>query len=778
MAIDNGIAIRIKGKVQGVGFRPFVWQLAKRYRLIGHVYNDTSGVLIRLWHDKNIDQFLQALTDELPTLARIDEIDCNHYHWQCQPETFTIMASQLDVIDTLIVPDAATCHKCLLELEDPKDRRFHYPFTNCTHCGPRFTIINSIPYDRANTSMHGFKLCEKCQKEYNDPADRRFHAQPTACPICGPKIWCANAEGVSLAQEEAALDLVINFLRQGKIVAIKNLGGFHLVCDAQRASAVNLLRKRKNRPHQPFAVMIPNIDWLEVCADPSANFTAIKHALTSIAAPIVLLQAKQDIPIDQAVFPDLNDIGLMLAANPLQHLLAKKYARPLVMTSANANDQPPVLDNQKALTELAGLADYWLLHDRTIVQRADDSVIRHHPQGIEIIRRSRGYVPDTLALPSVFKNTPPILALGADLKNTFCLINKQKALVSQHLGDLTSINAIKQWQEAVAKWLDLYQPSLSYIVADAHPSYVSHQYANQLGQQLNIPVITTLHHHAHLVSCLAEHNYPLDDPQVIGLVLDGLGYGKNGELWGGECVLFDYRQCHKLGGLPATPMPGGDLAAHQPWRNLLAHCLNFAPQKIPQLSSITSIDRNTLSLVMRGIKRQINSPLASSAGRLFDAVACALGIAPEKVSWEGEAASKLEAIASNYTGEIIPALTMPVDESMTLDLAYFWQQWFNCNNSITAKAYTFHHALARGMADLAKIASQRYKSRIIVVSGGVLQNKLLRKLLLQYLADYTVYLPNNLPCNDGGISFGQAIIAAATLNVGPITSRLDTDEIS
>ncbi|WP_392564816.1 carbamoyltransferase HypF [Orbus wheelerorum] len=765
MATSNGIMVRVKGKVQGVGFRPFVWQLANRYHLVGHVYNDGSGVLIKLWQSNNIDLFLQSLTDELPTLARIDEMSCDSYHWPCQPADFTIIKSQLNTIDTLIVPDAATCPNCLAELEQNQDRRFHYPFINCTHCGPRFTIIKDIPYDRTNTTMRDFELCINCQKEYHDPTDRRFHAEPTACPICGPQIWCTGTDGIPLAQAESALDLVVEYLKQGKIIAMKNLGGFHLVCDAQQIDTINLLRKRKNRPHQPFAVMIPNIDWLDACVDPSINVIKIKQILTSQAAPIVLLRAKHDIPIHEAVFPDQTDIGLMLPANPLQYLLAKKYAHPLVMTSANANSQPPALDNQSALTELARIADYWLLHDRKIIQRADDSVIRLQPQSIETIRRSRGYVPDPLALPIGLENAPTILAVGADLKNTFCLVHNQKALVSQHLGDLISASAIKQWQDTIKKWLEIYRPTLQCIVADAHPNYISHQYAQQMSQELNIPLIKTLHHHAHLVSCLAEHNYPLNGSKVIGLALDGLGYGQDGKLWGAECVLFDYINCHKLGGLPAVALPGGDLASRQPWRNLLAHCISFVPEKIPQIiNSLIDIDANTLSLIERSIKQQINSPLASSAGRLFDAVACALGITPKTLSWEGEGACKLEAIATSYQGQTIPLLTMPVNENMTLNLAYFWRQWFNCQDSQAAKAYAFHHAFAYAMADLAKRASKQNKSDIIVLSGGVLQNKLLRKLLLQYLSNYTVLLPYSLPCNDGGISFGQSVIAAAKLS--------------
>lgn len=769
MKSNNGIAIRVKGKVQGVGFRPFVWQLAKKYHLLGYVYNDTSGVLIYLLLNDNLPLFLHDLSNESPILARIDSITSQDYQWQIEPTTFTILASQQNDIDTFIVPDAATCDDCLAELEQIDNRRFNYPFINCTHCGPRFTIIENLPYDRANTTMRDFELCKTCQQEYNNPADRRFHAQPTACSVCGPKIWYVDLTGVELAQANEALDLALTHLKQGCIIAIKNLGGFHLVCDAQQVNTINLLRKRKNRPHQPFAVMLPNIDWLDVCTNIGDNYCEVVKMLTSTIAPIILLPINKNSPIAREVSPDLTEIGIMLPANPLQHLLAKKYQRPLVMTSANANSQPPVIDNKSALNDLQGLADYWLLHNRTIEQRADDSVVRLHMDGVEIIRRSRGYVPDSIRLPDDLTSESIILTLGADLKNTFCIVNKQNVMMSQHMGNLISEQSIRQWQETINKWLVLYNPTLNYIVADAHPSYISHQYGRQLSHHLDIPFISVLHHHAHLAACLAEYNYPLLGNKVIGLVLDGLGYGQNGELWGGECLLFDYSQCVKLGGLPATALPGGNLAARQPWRNLIAHCINFAPEKVPLLSDmLPNINVNDMALMIQSIKQQINAPLASSTGRLFDAVASSLGIAPYAISWEGEAACKLEAIANKYHGSAISSITIPITVNMTLDLAYFWNRWFNCDVDLAAKAYSFHHALAAAFAELAKIACKKNHTDIIVISGGVLQNKLLRRLLLLNLSTYTVYIPHNLPCNDGAISFGQAIVAKANLKLNSI----------
>lgn len=599
---NNGVLIRVRGKVQGVGFRPFVWQLAQQLDLRGDVCNDGHGVEIRLSGDAT--RFLRELYQYCPPLARIDDTEVTPWQWDDAPTAFTIRHSTGGSMDTQIVPDAATCPACLAEMNDPAERRYRYPFINCTHCGPRFTIIHAMPYDRPFTVMRAFPLCPVCDAEYRNPADRRFHAQPVACAECGPQLeW--QAAGVSEAGE-AALQAAIAMLAAGNIVAIKGLGGFHLAVDAQNQQAVMRLRERKRRPAKPLAVMIP-CGCCEVAAE---------H-LQSAAAPIVLV-AKSALPdLCEAIAPSLAEVGVMWPASPLQHLLMQALDRPLVMTSGNLSGRPPALTNDQALNDLADIADGFLLHNRDIVQRMDDSVMRVSG---EMLRRARGFVPDALPLPPGFQDVPPLLCLGADMKNTFCLLRGDRAVLSQHFGDLTDDGVETQWRAALDLMQKIYDFVPQQAVCDAHSGYR----ATQWGEALGLPVSHVLHHHAHAAACLAEHRWPRDGGDVIALILDGIGMGENGRLWGGECLRVNYRECEHLGGLPAVALPGGDLAARQPWRNLLAHCLAFVPdwQRYPQTRVLQ--DKNW-PLLARAIAQGINSPRASSCGRLFDAVACALG---------------------------------------------------------------------------------------------------------------------------------------------------------
>ena len=754
----NGVTVRIKGKVQGVGFRPAIWQLATSFNVRGNVSNDAAGIVIHLWKDTATSIFISKLSESPPPLAKIDQIEQTPYHWEVPPDDFIILPSTNGVMDTQITPDAATCEACLQELNTISDRRFHYPFINCTNCGPRFTIIEKMPYDRPNTVMQGFVLCEHCQKEYTSPTDRRFHAQPIACPDCGPHIWLCKSDGAPMSLADEAISQTIEHLAQGKIVAIKSLGGFHLICDATQEIPVKQLRQRKCRPSKPFAVMLPDAPWLSNCVAEESDKDRLTSLLTSPAAPIVLASKHARSPICHSVAPNVHEIGLMLPSNPLHHLLLQQWQKPLLMTSGNPPHKPTVVDNMVALNTLDTIADYYLLHDRPIVQRTDDSVIRLNNDGIETLRRARGYVPDTLKLPQGFEFSPSILALGADLKNTFCILNSPNAIVSQHFGGLDDLDTRNQWQQTLNHWLNLYQAVPQYIVVDAHPNYATQVLAEKYSQQLGIPKVTVLHHHAHVAACLAEYNYPLNAPPVIALTLDGLGYGQNAALWGGECLLVDYKQCQKLGGLPAVALPGADLAAKEPWRNLLAHLLTFVPDWQSR-SEIENIPIASRQIILRAIQQHINCPLASSTGRLFDAIAAALNITPPLISWEGEAACQLEALALQHTGEE-PTVTMPVID-MTLDLKSFWNSWLNWQAPKPTKAYGFHMALAKGFAQLAIKSAEKYQIKTIVLTGGVMHNKLLRKLLCQQLQDYQVLFPKHYPANDGGISLGQAVIIAA-----------------
>ncbi|ECE0644483.1 carbamoyltransferase HypF [Salmonella enterica subsp. houtenae] len=740
MAIDtpSGVQLRIRGKVQGVGFRPFVWQLAQQLRLHGDVCNDGDGVVVRLLEEPS--QFIAALYQDCPPLARIDSVEHASLIWERTPTDFAIRQSAGGSMNTQIVPDAATCPACLAEMNTPGERRYRYPFINCTHCGPRFTIIRAMPYDRPFTVMAAFPLCPECDSEYRDPYDRRFHAQPVACPACGPHLeWRSQHER---AEKEAALQAAVGQLNAGGIIAVKGLGGFHLACDARNDTAVAMLRARKHRPAKPLAVMLPTAQTLP---------TAARSLLTTPAAPIVLVD-KQYVPsLSEGVAPGLAEVGVMLPANPLQHLLLQELNYPLVMTSGNLSGRPPAITNEQALDDLHDIADGFLLHNRDIVQRMDDSVVRDSG---EMLRRSRGYVPDAFALPPGFRDAPPILCLGADLKNTFCLVRGEQAVVSQHLGDLSDDGIQAQWREALRLIQSIYDFTPERIVCDAHPGYVSSQWASEMC----LPTETVLHHHAHAAACLAEHGWPLDGGEVIALTVDGIGMGENGALWGGECLRVNYRECEHLGGLPAVALPGGDLAAKQPWRNLLAQCLRFVPdwQDYPETAGLQQQNWNVLA---RAIERGVNAPLASSCGRLFDAVAAALRCAPASLSYEGEAACALEALASQCANVEHP-VTMPLNGAQ-LDVAAFWRQWLNWQATPAQRAWAFHDALACGFAMLMRQQATARGITTLVFSGGVIHNRLLRARLTFYLSDFNLLFPQQLPAGDGGLSLGQGVIAAA-----------------
>ncbi len=733
----NGVVIRLRGKVQGVGFRPFVWQMAQRLSRQGNVSNDAEGVLVHLVGAEN--GFAAQLKVHCPILARIDATEITPYHWPDLPQDFTIQQSGIGRMSTQIAPDAASCPTCLAELNDPQNRRYRYPFINCTHCGPRFTIIQAMPYDRPFTVMAAFPLCLACEKEYRAPSDRRFHAQPVACAECGPQLsWHASSEQSS---GEKALAAAVEMLATGGIVAVKGLGGFHLVCDAGNAEAVALLRKRKRRPTKPLAVMLTQAIFLPEQA---------QKLLNTPASPIVLVVKSVVDGIGDDIAPGLDEIGVMLASNPIQQLLMQSLKRPLVMTSGNLNGKPPAISNQDALADLAEVADGFLLHNRDIVQRMDDSVVR---QSGEMLRRARGYVPDALPLPPGFADVPPLLCCGADLKNTFCLVRGQEAVLSQHLGDVCEEGVEAQWRSALALMQSIYAFTPKRVVVDAHDGYRSVLW----GEALNIPCDRVLHHHAHAAACMAEHGWPLGGGDVIALTLDGIGQGENGALWGGECLRVNYRECEHLGGLPAVALPGGDLAARQPWRNLLAQCVAF----VPDWQSLAPLQSHPVAALARAIGRGINAPMASSCGRLFDAVASTLSCAPDKQSYEGEAACRLEALARTCEGHGHP-LTLLFQDN-TLNLRVFWQQWLHWSAPEADKAWAFHDALACGLAQMMRYHAGIRGIRTLVFGGGVLHNRLLRERLAFYLSGFTLLFPQRLPAGDGGISYGQAVIAAARL---------------
>jgi len=664
------------------------------------------------------------------------------------PQAFTIRDSAGGAMDTQIVPDAATCPDCLAEMFDPAGRRYRYPFINCTHCGPRFTIINAMPYDRPLTVMAAFPLCPACEADYRNPLDRRFHAQPVACAECGPQLSWHDASYRAAGEE--ALQMAVALIKSGGVVAVKGIGGFHLVCDAGNEAAVVYLRARKQRPTKPLAVMLPTSDGLS----PEAQ-----RLLSTPAAPIVLVESVSVSGLCDAIAPGLDEIGVMLPSNPVQHLLAQALQRPLVMTSGNLSGKPPALTNAAAQAELASMVDGFLLHNREIVQRMDDSVVRASG---EMLRRARGYVPDALPLPPGFRDIPPLLCLGAQMKNTFCLLRGESAVPGQHFGDLTDEGVETQWQNTLRLMQQIYDFTPQQVVIDAHPGYRTRSWAERSG----LPLHTVLHHHAHAAACLGEHGWPLDGGDVIAITLDGIGMGEGGALWGGECLRVNYRDCEHLGGLPAVALPGGDLAARQPWRNLLAQMLAFveAWQAYPETALV---QQQNWSVLERAIRRGINAPLASSCGRLFDAVACALGCALGQLSYEGEAACQLEALAAKAESFEHP-VKMPLC-GKRLDLATFWQTWLGWPAAPPARAWAFHDALACGFAALARLQARKRNITTLVFSGGVLHNRLLKARLQHYLADFTLLFPHQLPAGDGGIAFGQGLVAAARA-IAPVPS--------
>ena len=541
-------------------------------------------------------------------------------------------------------------------------------------------------------------------------------------------------------------------LKEGKILAIKGIGGFHLACDAQNFNAVQLLRDRKHRPSKPLAIMVPSLDFLQNLTE-----TEIK-LLTNTAAPIVLLQKNKVSNLAENIAPNLNEIGVMLPSNPLQHLLLREINQPLVMTSANSSGEPPVLDNESAVKKLSNLADFYLCHNRDILQRADDSLVRVSFDGVETLRRARGYVPDEMLLK--IENTKNILALGSDLKNTFCLLKQNKAVVSQHIGDTANELVQQQLENNIDLFCQIYQFKPDLIAVDAHSGYFSSKTGKNLAQKLSVPYVEVLHHHSHIAAVLAEHHC---HEKVIGLALDGIGMGANGQLWGGECLLVDGEQSQHLGGLPAVALPGGDLAATQPWRNWLAHLQKF-------VSNWRDIAAKTCSglpwePLSNAIERNLNSPLISSAGRLFDAVAYGLGIVDDKLSWEGEAACYLEALATqsdfikDEKNAVNIQVKMPIKNNQ-LDLATFWQNWLDYDDSKENKAFIFHYALAKGFAELARQQAKHHNCKTIVLSGGVMHNQLLRRLLKQALAEFNVLSAHQYPMGDGGLSLGQAMITS------------------
>jgi hydrogenase maturation protein HypF len=701
----------VRGTVQGVGFRPFVYGLARRHRVGGFVLNDGDGVVIEVEGSPDaLSAFRAALEAEAPPLAQIRSVEARPLPALGQRE-FVIAPSVDAGRAALIPPDVATCDDCVRELFDPADRRFRYPFINCTQCGPRFTIVRRVPYDRPNTTMASFALCADCRREYEDPADRRFHAEPIACPVCGPRL--------SLTVEDAVL-----LLRQGAVLAVKGLGGYHLACDAASEEAVARLRTRKQREDKPFALMASQPALLARIEPSEAEL------LRSRARPIVLLRRLLDAPVAPSVAPGSPWLGVMLPYTPLHHLLVADFGSALVMTSGNRSDEPIAYEDDEARESLADIADAFLSHDRAIHRRCEDSVVRlSFP-----VRRSRGYAPGAIPLPIPARR--PIVAAGAELKSTFCVARGREAFLSPHLGDLDSELAYRAFQHDLELYLAMLGVEPQVIACDLHPEYLATKWAREQEAAL----VEVQHHHAHAAACLAEHG---EGRAALALVFDGTGFGSDGTLWGGEILRFDLRSFERVGHLTPIPLPGGEAAIREPWRVAAAY-LERAGRPVP-------FER--WPLVSHSLR--VNAPLSSGMGRLFDAVAALLGVR-EQVTYEGQAAIELEQLAGETAAE---PFTWRFGDGAELVAAAHDDLASGRPRSEIAAA--FHESIAAASA--AACAESGGPDRV-VLSGGTFQNLRLLASTCRRLQEigFEVLTHRRVPPNDGGISYGQAAIAAAT----------------
>jgi len=772
-------AVRVEGIVQGVGFRPFVYSLATGLGLGGLVGNDSGGVFAEVeGPPAAVAAFLRALARDAPPLARIERITTS-----AMPAdgtiSFAIAPSEPGLRRrTLVSADTATCADCLAELADPGDRRFGYPFINCTNCGPRFTIVRDVPYDRALTTMAGFAMCDRCAAEYHDPADRRFHAQPVCCPVCGPRLSLLGADGTDLSGPP--LDAAAGLLREGKVLAVKGLGGYHLAADASSEVASAALRARKHREDKPFAVMVADLAAAARLCEVDETAAGL---LSGGRRPIVLLPrrglghgggaggggagdgiaaavARGD-GIAAAVAPGNRQLGLMLPYTPLHHLLIARLAGPMVLTSGNVSDEPIVYRDDEAVGRLGTIADAFLTHDRPIQTRTDDSVARAFGGRETVLRRSRGYVPEPLEVPAAFAR--PVLACGAELKNTFCLARGHHAFVSHHIGDLENAETLRSFSEGIEHFRRLFDIAPEVIAHDLHPEYLSTKYALDLADAAGLGLVGVQHHHAHIASCLADNGAA---GPVIGVAFDGTGYGTDGTLWGGEFLVADLAGFTRAGHLAAVALPGGAAAIRQPWRMAAVYLDAAFSGSPPDGLAVAERNRRLWPGVLAMARRGVNAPLTSSAGRLFDAVSAILGVRDE-ITYEGQAAVELEQLADPAeTGGYAAAIDAGIGSAFVAagaDLVRAVSEDLVAGVAAPVIAARFHNGVAGLIVDGCLLLRERHGLRTVALSGGVFQNLLLLDGVAARLeaAGFEVLLHSRVPCNDGGISLGQAVVAGA-----------------
>lgn len=741
--------------MQGVGFRPFVYRLATELGLTGWVCNSSEGVLIEAGStEERLAHFIRRIREEAPPLAVIVSLEHRALPDDCREDVFTIRESSgSGAHGAHVAPDAALCGDCLRELFDPTNRRFRHPFITCTNCGPRYSIITGIPYDRPNTTMDSFPLCPDCQREYNDPEDRRFHAQPIACPACGPQLRLLDSSGSIIAAQDPAIIAAVELLKAGSILAVKGIGGFHLAVDACNDVAVRRLRERKRRDEKPFAVMAPDL----AAARSMAQLSEVEERLlASPESPIVIVRRAPSCRVSPLIAPGNALLGLMLPYTPIQHLLLHGNAfTALVMTSANLSDEPIAFQDADALQRLSGIADGFLLHDRPIHMRSDDSVIRVFQDRPLFYRRARGYAPRAIRLPF---GSPPVLGVGAELKNTICLARGSQAFLSPHIGDLHNDASRDSFRQTIQHLAGLLEVSAEIVACDLHPDYLSSVYAAATG----LPLIRVQHHHAHLAACMVENGL---EGEVVGLIFDGTGYGSDGTIWGGEFLVGGYGSFRRAGHFRQVRLPGGDAAVREPWRMALSFLHTALGEAAFDIGHPVTrhLHAEARAIFTAMLERGLNSPLTSSCGRLFDALAALLGIR-HIVSYDGQAAVELEAVAETVEGDGMYRYTINGGQPLQLDFSDLFTDILvdlDAGMAAAVIARRFHHTVAAAAIDACMRICQANGLGRVVLSGGVFQNRLLSELVYTGLVTrgLQVFTHRLSPPNDGCIALGQAAIA-------------------
>jgi hydrogenase maturation protein HypF len=753
------LRIRVRGIVQGVGFRPFVYRIARKYSISGSVANDTLGVLIEAEGEKeNISHFLAALTRDAPPLAKIESVKTEEIRSLAEKRFSIVKSSVSEDKEALIPPDISTCGDCLREIFDSADRRFAYPFTNCTNCGPRYTIVRDIPYDRPRTSMSEFKMCRLCQEEYDSPEDRRFHAQPNACAVCGPHLALTDNKRSPVRCADP-IQKVVELLKNGATVALRGIGGFHLACDATSDDAVRKLRMRKQRPRKPFAIMSQDIATVSQYAFVS---DAEREVLESFASPIVLLRKKEASCISGEVAPGIAELGVMLPYTPLHHLILRNNFPALVMTSGNLQDEPTIASNEEAFEKLSGIADYFLMHNREILIQNDDSIVKFIGGEPVVMRRARGYVPQMIQLPFGAADSPDILAVGAEEKGTVCFVKGGRAFLSQHLGDLKNKESVLSFENTVRHLERILAVKPRLIAHDFHPVYASTRFA---ARQRNVERVPVQHHFAHIASCLAENGV---NEQVIGVSFDGVGLGADGNSWGGEFLIADFSGFERAGHLEYVCLPGSDAAAKEPYRMALSYLQSAFGEDAPRLAHqvLTGVLKEKIEFIFELIMKRINSPLTSSVGRLFDAVASLIGLCQIN-TYEGQAPMELESLiyAEVSHNESCPYNVRERDGMLTVDFSPAVRSIVADLDEKKSRSYIackFHNTVAQFAVEVCKRIRSSRRINKVALSGGVFQNKYLSEKLTSLLVKegFTVYGHKDVPPNDGGISLGQAAVAA------------------